>query len=282
MSCQLCLSGALAIRIRSTKQDSNHERVSAFDRGGIERVLNGTVNGKPVYKYQIPCNRCGGAEKWRHTGWTCFKCGGSRLGPVRTANLYTAERLQKLNEAAQKRQAKAASAALAKAAAIAAERDARRAAFLIDNADLLKKLRSIPGEFWDKLYTDMIERATPPSKRQVEIIEAEVARMAIRAGSQFVGRTGERIVLTVKTEKVIDITPAEQRYGFGPRYMFLARDAAGNRIVYRGNGDFPGEGESATLKATVAEHAEYRGERRLSCSARGSLIPRGAKARVPN
>jgi hypothetical protein len=236
-----------------------------FDRGGTERAPNGMADGKPVFMYQTNCHRCGGAggaEQWKHTGYTCFECGGNGKGPVKASKLYTAEKLAKLNASAEKRQAKALAVRQARADEIAAEREARRARFLTDNAPFLSKLRSIEGDFWDRLYGDMVERATPPSDRQIEIVEAELARRAQKAASQFVGNGGERIVLTVTTEKVIDITPANQPYGFGSRFMFLARDKAGNRIVYRGNGrSFPSEGESATIKATVAEHAEYKGER---------------------
>ena len=42
------------------------------------RVSN-VSSGKPAAWVLKICGRCGGAggsERWRHTGWTCFECGG--------------------------------------------------------------------------------------------------------------------------------------------------------------------------------------------------------------
>ena len=36
-------------------------------------------NGTKYYEGEIPCSRCGGAggaDAWKYTGWTCYKCGG--------------------------------------------------------------------------------------------------------------------------------------------------------------------------------------------------------------
>jgi hypothetical protein len=239
---------------------------SLFDRGGIERTPNGTVDGKPVYRYETKCSRCGGAggaEQWRHTGYKCFQCGGDGKGPVKAAKLYTAEKLAKLNASQAKRDEKRRLAAQAKADAIAAERDARRAMFLADNAGFIAKLRTLDGDYWDGFASGFLERCQDASPRQIEVVEAEIARRAAKAASCHVGAVNERVTLIVTTEKVVDITVREASgYArFGSRFMFLARDSHGNRIVYKGNGDFPGEGQTATIKATVAEHAEYNGER---------------------
>lgn len=238
---------------------------SLFDRGGIERTPNGMADGKPVYCYKTTCNRCGGAggaDKWNHTGYTCFECKGSGKGPVRAAKLYTAEKLAKLNASQAKREEKRRIAAQAKANAIAAERDARRAKFLTDNAGFIAKLRTLGGDFWGQFASDFLERCQDASPRQMEVVDAEIARRAAQAASKHVGAVSERVTLIVTTEKVVDITVREAGgYArFGSRYLFLARDSHGNRIVYKGNGDFPREGETATIKATVAEHAEYNGE----------------------
>lgn len=39
----------------------------------------------------VPCGRCGGAggsERWRYTGWTCYRCGGN-CTEVRSVRVYT-------------------------------------------------------------------------------------------------------------------------------------------------------------------------------------------------
>ena len=180
---------------------------------------------------------------------------------MRVERLYTAEKLEKLNAAQAKRDAAKAAAFEAAQAARAAERAARRAEFLERNAEFLARLGSLDGEFFTGLYEQMVERAYDPTERQVEVVNAEIARRAAKAASAFTGAPGERVTLVVTTDKVIDITPEPRPYGYSRRFMFLARDASGNRIVYRGSGAFPGEGEQATVKVTIAEHTVYRDEK---------------------
>lgn len=240
-----------------------------FSRDGTQRTPNAIADGKPVFTYIDTCNRCGGAggaDKWQHTGWRCFDCGGSGKGATQKLKLYTAEKIAALNAAADKRNAIKAEKIAAKQEQIEAERAARRQQFMTVNADFIARLQSlcgIGGDFWNTLYTDMMARAVDPSPRQVEIVDAEISRRVAKAASVCIGNIGERVTFHISTEKVIDITFRQGTNGYAPygsRYMFLARDAAGNRIIYKGNGDFPNEGESAIIKATVIEHAEYKGE----------------------
>lgn len=234
-----------------------------FDRSGTQRVPNGTRDGKPVFIYARACNRCGGAggsERWRHTGFTCFECGGNGKGTPGVSKLYTAEKLAKLNAAQAKRDAKRAAERAAAEAVRAAEREARRETFYATNAEFIAKMNLCKGEFWDRFIADFHERMQDASPRQMEIVDAEIARMTARAASAHVGTIGQRVTLRVTTEKVIDITPINQRYGFGRRYMFLARDERGNRIVYKGSGDFPRAEETGMYKVTVSEHGQYNGE----------------------
>lgn len=56
---------------------------------------------------QDPCHRCGGRGGSNHwPGYTCFRCGGSGKEQPREAKVYTAEKLAKLEQAAEKRRAK--------------------------------------------------------------------------------------------------------------------------------------------------------------------------------
>lgn len=63
-------------------------------------------NGTRVY-HDYTCTRCcgtGGADKWKFTGWTCFKCGGSGKQPTPTViKEYTPEYRKKLDERNAKR-----------------------------------------------------------------------------------------------------------------------------------------------------------------------------------
>lgn len=78
-----------------------------FFRDG--RPFTGTAKGEakaPYTMVAVTCDRCGGqggSEAWRHTGWTCYKCGGARFLAPRQTPLYTAEKLGKLNATRDKR-----------------------------------------------------------------------------------------------------------------------------------------------------------------------------------
>jgi hypothetical protein len=235
-----------------------------FDRGGTQRTPNGARDGKPVFLYERNCHRCGGAggsEAWRHTGWKCYECGGSGRGSIGVSRLYTAEKLAKMNAAQAKRDEKRVAEREAAEVARAAEREARRETFYATNAGFIEKINLCKGEFWERFSTDFHERMQDASPRQIEIVDAEIARMAARAASTHVGTIGQRLALRIITERQIDITPDHQPYGSGRRFLFLARDEHGNRIVYKGSGDFPREGETPMLyKVTVSEHTEYSGE----------------------
>lgn len=97
------------------------------------------------------------------------------------------------------------------------------------------------------------------------------ARAAAKAASRFVGEVGERIDLTVTVEKRIRIEfqdgfGGHNRYGTSYTNLYLCRDEHGNRIVYKGTGDFPGEGQTARVKATISEHSEYNSEAQTKVS----------------
>lgn len=101
------------------------------------------AKGTARYDYEDTCNRCGGAGgggQWAHTGWTCFECGGSGKGGIKTARLYTADRLAKLNAAQAKRDAvKMAQAQAAAKVREEAARDAWRE-FCAANQALINEL----------------------------------------------------------------------------------------------------------------------------------------------
>ncbi len=73
------------------------------------------------------CYRCGGAggsDAWRHTGWTCYQCGGSGDLGLEKINLYTLEKIAKLDATREKRRATADAKRKAKAKAAETKRQA--------------------------------------------------------------------------------------------------------------------------------------------------------------
>jgi hypothetical protein len=225
--------------------------------------------GRPYTTAQTSCSRCGGAggsDRWAHTGWTCFQCGGHGRGPVVTVKLYTAEQVAKLDASAAKRQAKKTAAADARAVAAKAEADARRVAFLAEHGALIEQASKYVerSTFIADVVRKGLERSAL-SQGQVDALRSTVAKIeasdAAKAASRHVGAIGERLTLAVTVERVTSY----DRQAFGgfnmeTVWIVTMRAENGAAIVSKSPRFAPQEGERFTLKATVKEHGDYRGE----------------------
>jgi hypothetical protein len=245
-----------------------------------------TEKGKPFTLVQTKCGRCGGAggaEKWRHTGWTCFECGGKGLGRVVEAKLYTEEQLVKLNAAAAKRQTKKEAELATKRAAWAAATVAReaelatkRANFLEVNKELFAVAASLNDEFINTMVSQCVERASI-STAQIELINKRVAEAKTKAGSAHVGTKGERRDFVCKLEKFFDWSKPGFPHIY--KYCHIMRDEQGNAIKYVGSKILGGlhtpEGYRFAIpdpnavirfKATIDAHTEFGGEKQTVVS----------------
>lgn len=234
-----------------------------YTRGGTQQTPNAKIKTRPAFAYQDRCGRCGGAggsDKWAHTGFTCFDCGGSGKGKVRVVPLYTAEQLTKLNAAADRRQAKKRAEAEAAAAKREAERTERRAAYRETVADLLKRYREVQAnETIDKMVSECDDRASM-SDAQREWIERHIAECVRKAASSFVASVGERTVFEIKIAKILDWSNRDifpRRY----RYCHICRTPDGQAVKYIGSARLGKEGESVRFSAKVKAHETYKGER---------------------
>lgn len=241
--------------------------MALFTRSGQETLPVGTDDkGRPYYVYQVCCGRCGGAgglEQWRHTGFTCFECGGSGGKRNVRAQLYTAEQLAKLNATQAKRQATAAAKRAKKDAERAAEAKVQAEAWIAANRALYDGLCefSTRNDFIADMLANiskwgcLTEAQEKAAQKSIDKTRADIARAA---NARYLGNIGERVEITITVEKTIDITPPDSR--FGRRWLYICHDENGNAIIYRGNSwSMPTEGQTGKIKATVEEHAEYRG-----------------------
>jgi hypothetical protein len=258
--------------------------------GKVTRVHDvDLAKGTAKHTYQDRCARCGGAgasDKWIFTGRVCFDCHGTGKGNVRTENVYTAEKLAKLNAAQAVRDVRKAEKAQAKAAAAKAEADAVRQSYYDAHRDVLEPLEAFVKPHLDVPVTSKspvflvemwrtFERNGKLSEKQLEATRKSLARemawAAAKAGSQHVGEIGKRIEMTLTVERVIHLDNDGGGYAyhairFAPPTIYLCRDEQGNRIVYKGTGDFPAKGETAKVKATINEHNERDGEKQTLIS----------------
>ena len=218
--------------------------------------------GKPFFTRNRKCSRCGGAgrsDKWARTGFTCFDCGG--LGHRGTENvaLFTQAELDRLNAAQAKRNATKQAKFQAAQAQAQAEADARRDSFLAEHHDLLSRAALFVerDEFVRDVHAKAMARFAMTDGQAVALanaIDRIVARDAQKAASKHFGKIGERFTADVKVERIASFPTA-----FGVKHIVTMRDHAGHCIVSKGS--FHAErGEELTIKATVKEHGEFRGE----------------------
>lgn len=248
------------------------EAPALFDRHGNAVVASKVLTYKPAigsgtFSTTRSCFRCGGvggSEAWVATGWKCYNCGGvGKFAAV--GKCYTAEKLAKLRATAERKEA-----------ARAAEAAAKRGAYLAEQAAIFDSWQAANAPAIDALYLGRgldvsivseaigkIDNRETISETHLDvalsIVIARLATVDIRNASTFVGTIGERIELELTVEKILDFS-----FGQFPTiysYLQLCRDAAGNRIVYKGSKILADEGERVKVKATVAEHDEYKGER---------------------
>lgn len=232
------------------------------------------AKGHPYFTQARSCSRCGGAggsSMWAHTGWTCFECSGTgkhKNGPE-AVRLYTTEELTKLDASKVKRDTKKQAANDVKVAAWKAEADARQEAFQAQYGTLL--IAAEPYVERSSFVKDVVRKARETarmSERQEEVLRETIAKMAAedtaKAASGYVGTVGERVVLPVTVDRIASYD-REAFGGFNRSmetvWIVTMRDDAGNAIISKTPRFHPEKGEKFTLRATVKEHNDYRGEK---------------------
>jgi hypothetical protein len=236
-------------------------------------------HGRPWTWGVYPCRRCGGpggSEKWRHTGWTCYDCGGSGKGHPKVEKLYTADQLIKLNAAQAKRHEKRVAEVKAKADALEAERAARRQSWLDAEQALIARAERhisalVDGEHpreQSALSTlnDLLTRGrqlagwTDEQRALVvRICERLEAHEARQRTSQHVGSIGERLSLALR---VINVYEGRFHLGWQERPFYISTlvDGTGNVFIVKSGSFHAGERDSwLTVIGTVHSHGEYQG-----------------------
>jgi hypothetical protein len=252
------------------------------------------AKGCAVIRYIAKCGRCGGAggsEKWAHTGWTCFDCGGSgKASKITTEKLYTAERLAKLDASADKRRAKAAAeqaerrriARASRKAALAPDLDVLRTFWPLRHAITIEQ-----REHWGpdtphikkpvhEILRSILKRGEA-SDRQIEALgkfaEGHTRRIAEerrRRQAQHVGTPGDRLDTKLRLIRTMAYPSA-----WGEFRISIFRDEAGN--TFKGTGKLPREfydviryarddiewrprPEFLAVRASVKAHETYKDE----------------------
>src|SRR5690348_10876304 len=163
-----------------------------------------TDKGAPYTTHPRTCSRCGGAggaDKWAHTGFTCYDCGGTGRRGDEVDKLYTADKLAKLNATKANTDARKSAKRAVDAAQRQADADANREKILAEYAPLFDL-----GPF-DDFSNEIVVTATSEawmSERQIEVLGNSFCRRILnaerRAAAHHVGTVGERISLTATVE----------------------------------------------------------------------------------
>jgi len=244
-----------------------------FTRCGTLHTGPVRVDAKGAATFLRPrkCSRCGGAgrsDKWAHTGYTCFDCGGNgqSIRGDEAVKLYTAEKLAKLNAAKAKADAKRAAKAAEIAAARAAEAAAKAGAFRAEHGALLARAEAhMDNEFIADVITRAIDRSEITEAQAAAVstaIDRIESRRALARASRHVGRVGDRLETIVTVERVTSFgRPAFNASWITETvYVVTMRDAEGNCIVSMSPRFHVEQGARFTLRATIKDHSNYQGQ----------------------
>jgi hypothetical protein len=250
-----------------------------FSRAGVEvtgqEYAADPVKGRASYQYAPPCPRCGGAghaERWRHTGLTCYQCGGLGVSEIRPAPCYTPEKLAKLDATKAKADAKRRVAANAARDAALAERAARYQAWAVENAGLVADLIQFRDRndflqtMWEQVDSGQALTFPQADAAATRITDIRAQEQTAQ-NSRFFGEEGVRYLgVPVRCTKRIELEPLPR---FPPvrRWLHLLETVDGCALKYIGNSaEMPKQDDSAVLDFTVTAHDEYKGMRQAKIS----------------
>ena len=226
------------------------------------------------------CFRCGGVgghEQWRHTGWTCYDCGGSGNKGYVDRKVYTAEKIAKLDASKEKAAAK-------RAAKIKATRDATIDAFKADQPDLVSGIFEL--RLHNYILADFarwIEERGALTEAQIELgnklivsVREDIAATKAKAeahearcaqSSHLPGDIGDRLVIKGVIEAVISGPGGYNDQGWTLTKLITEE---GSLVIYWGSLHTAGpddlevyadKGDTVELKATIKEFSERDGEK---------------------
>lgn len=135
-------------------------------------------------------------------------------------------------------------------------------AFEASHADLIKRARAITdieakgGFIADVLMGGLAGRYV--SDKAIAAVTKAVADLERRASwnSQHVGTVGKRETFVVDVDRANYFESA-----FGLVWIITMRDENGNSIVSKSTSFYADRGAKLTIKATIKDHSEFRGER---------------------
>jgi hypothetical protein len=249
---------------------------SVISEKALEKAVFSKNGQQGHYFQEIPCMRCGGsggADAWKFTGWTCYRCQASTRktksgkfsdpkSPLKIS-FYTEEKLQKMEESKRKREAK-------KAAKKQAEYDAKWNSLMEEYSSIIEtaKYYAEHNNFVGSVLETVEKNCFISEKQESALISAFATTQKWineknNSSNEWVGNVGERLEMELTCKSVFG--PYESR--FGSFYITNYKDKAGNDFVYKGAGfrQIP-KGETGVIKFTVKSHDFFRDKKQTVIS----------------
>lgn len=176
----------------------------------------------------IRCSGRGGNDSWKHTGWTCFRCGGSGKDPKpEIIKVYTEERLISLNKSKEKKDKKLEDKRIIESK-IKKEQNRK---MWIDNLEILKNIAKLDS-IQKRWYINKIKQIGYISENMSNAVQKSIERQNIKINkinnSNFIGTIGEKFEKKLTIE---DIKSFETIYGNMRIYIF--HDENNNYFVWK-------------------------------------------------
>lgn len=212
-----------------------------------------------------------GSDKWAHTGWTCYDCGGSGKGKMHDTRLYTPEELAVLNERRDKMRDRQTAKRQSKAAEVLAERwhrEGERAAML-DAQPFFQEFKALMATFTEQrpapsFLADMWARIkgddlTPNQEGAVrKFIASAKDREFKKEHSTHLGVKGERLEIRGKVIACKPIYPTMNSFRQEIRYMVKFETPDRQTLTWFTSRSYT-VGVELIGKATVVDHTEWNG-----------------------
>lgn len=258
----------------------------------MKKLIKVDKNGTKYYSHGCACQRCGGLggnDAWAYTGWTCYECGGSGIGPEIISKEYTPEYAAKLEA----RRAKRAEAKRLELVAQANEKNQEffqaqgfnengKTYVILGNTynvkDQLKELgckwSNVIGwhspvklegfdsveidvdDVYDKDYAETY-RWNYWKRADEETFSAKIKEATEKLNketnpSKHIGNIGDKVEVEVEL-----VRRGSFESDFGTTYVYTFKDSEGNVLVWKTKNYF--EVATCTVKGTIKEHSEYKG-----------------------
>jgi len=134
--------------------------------------------------------------------------------------------------------------------------------FLVVNSEKNSFYSNLLGAL--NTYGKLTEKQVLAVRKSIATFAERKAQWTAQAATKnatrtFIGTEKKKITVTLTVKKAIMVDrPRFHYYDSGTSLLRICEDADGNVIIFSGNADFPAEGETATITATVKMHRYYK------------------------